>query len=550
MAKVPVFLAMLLLAGSTPTVYVSITSSTTSITLPGGVVRQHADSPLSKDEWVMAASLQSVPVFLAGTSIADVRAELVRRNLQILREWPGYMVVREGVPLIDTSGPVRLNFIYGFDNGALVLGPLTFAQAAARFVADGLTDDQLQTLHLFVSLESDNPGPFNDYAWLLATHPDGRVRNGELAVEYALRALALDEEPEPKYVDTLAAAYAATGNFRRAVEEQRRAIDLSRVDEPGFAARLRLYTQGERYVASPADLAFNEDATDEFEKAPRADLVRNAASGDAEAQWRLAIYYIERDIMESDGVVAPGVFWLREAARNGHPYAANEAGWCYMMAGCGVAQDYAAAVAWFREGVNVGDVTAAFNLGRMLAIGYGEQRNETEATQLLTLAANNGIHAAAFNVAFRYGQGLGSPVNHTAQNAYLRQVEAAGYGIADYLLDDVFFQRFQGAAAISAALDRADVQPWEAAEAIMDIAGMFTAAYQRGGSTFEVRFDDDATYEYASEYGPYLIFTLVRISASLGSARAQHRMAEYYEQGDIVPRSLPEAHYWRSRAER
>ena len=83
----------------------------------------------------------------------------------------------------------------------------------------------------------------------------------------------------------------------------------------------------------------------------------------------------------------------------------------------------------------------------------------------------------------------------------------------------------------------------------MAIVDILEHASAESDDMFTVKFEDGATFEYPADYGPYLIFSLVRISASLGSIRAQNRMAEYYERGEIVSRSLAEAHYWRQRAE-
>ncbi|MEM7077975.1 MAG: tetratricopeptide repeat protein [Pseudomonadota bacterium] len=64
----------------------------------------------------------------------------------------------------------------------------------------------------------------NDYAWLLATSKDAELRNGTLAVDQALRAVEADAV-NPAYLDTLAAAYAETGEFEEAVAAQRQALN-------------------------------------------------------------------------------------------------------------------------------------------------------------------------------------------------------------------------------------------------------------------------------------------------------------------------------------
>ena len=55
-----------------------------------------------------------------------------------------------------------------------------------------------------------------DLAWLFATCPDDKIRDGQQAVKFAQYAYFLDDE-NPKVTETLAAAHAEAGNFEEAV---------------------------------------------------------------------------------------------------------------------------------------------------------------------------------------------------------------------------------------------------------------------------------------------------------------------------------------------
>jgi len=102
-------------------------------------------------------------------------------------------------------------------------------------------------------------GYLNEYAWYWATHPAAEVRNGPEAIENATKACELDNWQDPRYVDTLAAAYAEVGDFASAIEWQKKAIDLL-TEEPrprsDFEGRLKLYESGqpacESYIRSIA----------------------------------------------------------------------------------------------------------------------------------------------------------------------------------------------------------------------------------------------------------------------------------------------------------
>ena len=92
----------------------------------------------------------------------------------------------------------------------------------------------------------------NNMAWALATSPDPAMRDGQRAVELAERAARLTDYGIPGVLDTLAAAYAAAGRYRRAVETARQAIELARSVGDFAQAReieqkLRLYQRGRPY---------------------------------------------------------------------------------------------------------------------------------------------------------------------------------------------------------------------------------------------------------------------------------------------------------------
>lgn len=76
-----------------------------------------------------------------------------------------------------------------------------------------------------IELNPKNPMLYNNYSWLLSTCPDGKLRNGDKAVNLALKANELKAD-EVIFLDTLAAAYAEKGNFEKAIQIERKAISL------------------------------------------------------------------------------------------------------------------------------------------------------------------------------------------------------------------------------------------------------------------------------------------------------------------------------------
>jgi tetratricopeptide (TPR) repeat protein len=85
----------------------------------------------------------------------------------------------------------------------------------------------------------NTPRSLNVLAWFLATCPDNTVRNGPEAVRHATKACELAYWQEWKYIDTLAAACAETGDFQRASDYEQMAMEL-----PGAEAEVRQKMEG------------------------------------------------------------------------------------------------------------------------------------------------------------------------------------------------------------------------------------------------------------------------------------------------------------------
>lgn len=90
----------------------------------------------------------------------------------------------------------------------------------------------------------------NRRAQILAICPDSRIRNGNAAIQSATRACELTRWNLPQPLDTLAAAYAETGDFKSAVAWQKRALErmgLHPALRMQAESRLALYEAGEPF---------------------------------------------------------------------------------------------------------------------------------------------------------------------------------------------------------------------------------------------------------------------------------------------------------------
>jgi TPR repeat protein len=106
--------------------------------------------------------------------------------------------------------------------------------------------------------DKDDTGALNNLAWMLCTSRHEDVRKPADGVPYVAKLEAVPDL-DPGTVDTLAACYAATGQYPRAVELQQQVIadmrkradpDLENIKE--MEVRLALYRAGKPYIELPA----------------------------------------------------------------------------------------------------------------------------------------------------------------------------------------------------------------------------------------------------------------------------------------------------------
>lgn len=103
-----------------------------------------------------------------------------------------------------------------------------------------------------ISLQPNFADAHRGSAWLLATCPDEHVRNPELALERAQKAVELERKADATTFDTLAAAQASVGDFQNAAATIRRAIEISPPSERSvYQDRMQLYRNSRRYVIEP-----------------------------------------------------------------------------------------------------------------------------------------------------------------------------------------------------------------------------------------------------------------------------------------------------------
>jgi tetratricopeptide (TPR) repeat protein len=118
----------------------------------------------------------------------------------------------------------------------------------------GKADEAIASYRAALRLRPDWPDAMNNLSWLLSTHPDDKIRNGEEALRLASTAYNATRRRIPLSLDTLAAALAESGRFEDAVKTQSAAIAAAeQLGDPKLAAefRSRPYAQGKPYRENP-----------------------------------------------------------------------------------------------------------------------------------------------------------------------------------------------------------------------------------------------------------------------------------------------------------
>lgn len=140
---------------------------------------------------------------------------------------------------------------------AIRLSPLNTKALRNRAFANRALGDHTRAkvdLGEAVRIDPTYVNALNELAELLATCPDASLRDGKRAVFLAIDACQLTDSKDSYCLDTLAAAFAETGDFTRAVGSQQEAIDLGRRTNqlrPERAEWLDLYNKNKPRRASP-----------------------------------------------------------------------------------------------------------------------------------------------------------------------------------------------------------------------------------------------------------------------------------------------------------
>ena len=124
-----------------------------------------------------------------------------------------------------------------------------FRQRAVAWQRKGDFDKAIEDYGEAIKLDPKDFHSYHDIAWIRATSADERYRDGKQAVEYATKACQLTGWKMPKYLDTLAVAYAEAGDFTNAIKWEDKSLELSPTNER--KGRLELFWSNKPYRMTP-----------------------------------------------------------------------------------------------------------------------------------------------------------------------------------------------------------------------------------------------------------------------------------------------------------
>jgi tetratricopeptide (TPR) repeat protein len=142
---------------------------------------------------------------------------------------PAYEKARYNVALALLAKGDLEEAIVGFQQ-ALKINPRSADACADLGLAlfkKGRTKEAIDAWQQALEIKPDQLQVLNNLAWLLATTPDGSLRDGAKAVALAAQANQLTGGGNPMMLHTLAAAYAEEGNYGLGAVTARRGLDLA-----------------------------------------------------------------------------------------------------------------------------------------------------------------------------------------------------------------------------------------------------------------------------------------------------------------------------------
>jgi tetratricopeptide (TPR) repeat protein len=168
--------------------------------------------------------------------------------------WPDHFLARYGLARALLEKGELDTAIQHFRAGLLIRPEDADCHTVLAVALDqkGETAEAIQHYEKVLRISPQSIPALTNLAWLLATCSDGSLRNGNRAVELARQANQLTGGTNTVTLRTLAAAYAESGQFEKAIDNARAALQLARMQGDGslvleLEQQIGLYRLGTPY---------------------------------------------------------------------------------------------------------------------------------------------------------------------------------------------------------------------------------------------------------------------------------------------------------------
>lgn len=182
-------------------------------------------------------------------------------------------------------------------------------------------------------------------------------------------------------------------------------------------------------------LASSEEGLQQLTQEKYSEILKEAESGDADAQFKIGIFYQDGALVDQDPKVASE--WFLKASNGGHVGATNSLGRLYAN-GLGVERNPEKAVALYELASERGSLEGRLNLATAYLTGRGIKQDTKKGIKLMTSAAKGGLIQAQHNLGQIYQHGMGVDKNYKKAFKWLSEASNQGFPEAQYGLAGLY----------------------------------------------------------------------------------------------------------------
>ncbi|MDO4221785.1 MAG: tetratricopeptide repeat protein [Akkermansia sp.] len=161
-----------------------------------------------------------------------------------------------------------------------------------------------------------------------------------------------------------------------------------------------------------------------------------AEQGNADAQCSLALYYWGNN--GTGGNLPEAVYWFGKSAEQGHDIAQHFLGQCYWM-GKGVTMDKQEAAKWWRKAAEQGNAHSQLSLGLCYLTGQGVTMDKQEVYKWWRKSAEQGNADAQCGIGCCFHDGEGVPKDYAEAVKWWRKAAEQGHAQAQRNLAECYY---------------------------------------------------------------------------------------------------------------